>query len=309
MVVGSINMDLIIKVDRLPKTGESLLGSKTMLAHGGKGANQAVAIARLGGQTHLVGKVGSDAFGEQIRRELDSAGVDTTFVGNALQTLTGIALIMLVEGENSIVVSPGANNEVGRADIDKAGTALERSQVLLTQLEIPLDTVAYAMQKAGQMGSIVILDPGPARECPTDILALSDYITPNQTEAYMLTGIEVFDQETARHAAQKLLEYARQGVIIKMGAAGALVLNREIDQYVEAIPVEVVDTTAAGDAFCAALAIGLTSGMPFTEAARFANVVAAITVTRLGAQPSIPTLSEVEGFVAERQLLTPLPSL
>ena len=307
-VVGSINMDIVVEVERLPWVGETLFGSNAVLAHGGKGANQAVAIARLGEQSSLVGKVGSDAFGTEIRQGLESAGVDTSFVGRVPGTATGIAMILLVKGDNTIVVSPGANREVGREDILGASTVIQQSQALLTQLEIPMDSVAFAMQTARRLGVTTILDAGPAQECPPELLALADYITPNQTEASALTGVEVSDLDTARQAAHQLLEYAGRGVVIKMGAAGSLAVNREIEEYVEAIPVEVVDTTAAGDAFCGALAVGLAGDMPLAEAARFANVVGAITVTRLGAQPSIPTRLEVERFVAERGLSIPWPA-
>ena len=306
-VVGSINMDIIVEVERLPRVGETLSGSNAVLAHGGKGANQAVAIARLGGQSSLVGKVGSDAFGTEIRQGLESTGVDTSFVASVPGTATGMAMILLVKGDNTIVVSPGANQEVGREDILGASVVIQESQALLTQLEIPMDSVAFAMQTARRLGVTTILDAGPAQECPLEILALADYITPNQTEASALTGVDVSDLDTARQAAHQLLEYAGKGVVIKMGAAGSLVVDREIEEYVEAIAVDVVDTTAAGDAFCGALAVGLAGDMPLVEAARFANVVGAITVTRLGAQPSIPPRLEVERFVAQRRLSIPWP--
>jgi ribokinase len=305
--VGSINMDIIVEVERLPRVGETLSGSNAVLAHGGKGANQAVAISRLGGQSSLVGKVGSDAFGTEIRQGLESTGVDTSFVGSVPGTATGVAMILLVKGDNTIVVSPGANQEVGRDDIVGASAVIQESQALLTQLEIPMDSVAFAMETARRLGVTTILDPGPARRCPPEMLALADYITPNQTEASALTGVDVSDLDTARQAAHRLLEYAGKGVVVTLGAAGSLVVDREIEEYVEAIAVDVVDTTAAGDAFCGALAVALAGDMPLVEAACFANVVGAITVTRLGAQLSIPTRLEVERFVAERGLSIPWP--
>ncbi len=169
-VVGSINMDIIVEVERLPRVGETLSGSNAVLAHGGKGGNQAVAIARLGGQSSLVGKVGADAFGTQIRQGLESAGVDTLFVGSAPGTATGIAMILLVKGDNTIIVSPGANHEVGREDILGASAVIQESQALLTQLEIPMDSVAFAMQTARRLGVTTILDAGPAQECPPEFL-------------------------------------------------------------------------------------------------------------------------------------------
>lgn len=306
-VVGSINMDLIIELGRLPQPGETLLGTNASYAQGGKGANQAVAASRLGASTRLIGKIGRDAFGAQIRRGLEADGVDMCYVRDAVHAATGVAVIMLVRGENSIVVASGANLDVTPDDVRCAHAAIEASDALLSQLEVPLESVERALDAGRQAGVITILDAGPAQPCPESILNLADYITPNQTEAHALTGIEVCDWDSARRAAEHLLRHARKGVIIKMGGAGALAMDHGSEMRIEGIPVEVVDTTGAGDAYCAALAVALASGRSFSEAAQFANAVGALTVTSLGAQPSLPRLADVRRFAAERGLAVVLP--
>jgi ribokinase len=307
-VVGSINMDLIIQLGRLPRPGETLLGSEAAYAQGGKGANQAVAASRLGAVTHLIGQVGRDAFGAQIRRGLEADGVDLSCVGEAPTAATGVAVIMLVHGENSIIVANGANNEVTPAHIDRAREAIGKSRALLTQLEVPLDAVEHALRTGRAAGAITVLDPGPAQKCHESLIKLADYVTPNQTEAYAMTGVEVTDWDSARRAAEALLRFVRLGVIIKMGGAGALVMDQSTELRVEGLEVPVVDTTAAGDAYCAALSLALAGDMSLKDAAHFANVVGALTVTRLGAQPSLPTLAEVQRFAAERGLMVAVPA-
>lgn len=308
-VVGSINMDLIITLDRLPAAGETLLGSRTTYAQGGKGANQAVAAARLGASTALIGKVGNDAFGAQIRRGLAAEGIDLSYLGEAMGVATGVAIIMLVHGENTIVVAQGANDEVTPENVQRAQAVIARSDAVLCQLEVPLATVEAALAVGRAAGATTILDPAPAQRCPDTILALADYITPNRHEAGALTGIAIQSWDDARRAAQQLLRYVRKGVVVKLGGVGALALDAEAEYCIEGIAVEVVDTTAAGDAFCAALGVGLAHEMTLAEAVRFANVVGALTVTRLGAQPSLPMLGEVQRFVEDRGLAVPLPSV
>lgn len=306
-VVGSINMDLIITLDRLPAAGETLLGSRTTYAQGGKGANQAVAAARLGASAVLIGRVGDDAFGVQIRHGLAAESVDLTYLGEAIGVTTGVAIIMLVHGENTIVVARGANDEVTPENVQRAQAAIARSDAVLCQLEVPLAAVEAALAAGRAEGVITILDPAPAQRCPDTILALADYITPNRYEASALTGIAVHGWDDARRAAQQLLRYVRKGVVVKLGGAGALALDTESEHRIEGIAVEVVDTTAAGDAFCAALGVALAHGITFAEAVCFANTVGALTVTRLGAQPSLPTLDEVQRFVQARGLIVTLP--
>ncbi|MGQ9502817.1 MAG: ribokinase, partial [Anaerolineae bacterium] len=210
-VVGSINMDLIITLERLPAAGETLLGSRTTYAQGGKGANQAVAAARLGVPTVLIGKVGDDAFGAQIRRRLATEGIDLTYLGEATGVATGVAVIMLVRGENTIVVARGANDEVTVEDVQHAQAAIARSDAVLCQLEVPLTAVEAALAAGRAAGVTTVLDPAPAQRCPETILALADYITPNRYEASALTGIDVQAWDDARRAAQQLLRYVRKG--------------------------------------------------------------------------------------------------
>jgi ribokinase len=308
-VVGSVNMDLIIALERLPLAGETLLGSRTTYALGGKGANQAVAAARLGASSVLIGKVGDDAFGAQIRHNLAREGIDLTYLGEATGVPTGVAVIMLVHGENTIVVARGANDMVTPEDVQHAQSAIARSDAVLCQLEVPLTAVEAALAAGRAAGVTTILDPAPAQRCPETILALADYITPNRHEARSLTGIAIEDYDDARRAAHHLLHYVRKGVVVKLGGAGALVVEAGEEHRIEGIAVEVVDTTAAGDAFCAALGVALAHGVAFPEAARFANAVGALTVTRLGAQPSLPTLAEVQRFAEARRLTLPLPGI
>lgn len=307
VVVGSINQDLIIEADHFPQAGESLLGSQAVYANGGKGANQAVAVARLGGEVCLVGKVGSDAFGERIRVDLSDCGVNTRWLSVAHGSSTGLAIIMLVQGENAILVSPGANNLVLPQDVDLAKEVFQPGGILLLQLEIPMETIVHTMRIASEQDMTVILDPGPAQQCPPDVLALADYITPNETEARMLTGIEVNSPQAIQRAAAILLKYARKGVVMKLGDAGSWVFADGRQEQIYALQVNVRDTTAAGDAFCSALSLALATGLDVFEGARFANLVGAITVTRLGAQPSLPSRAEVDRFYSEHDNPVRLP--
>ena len=307
IVLGSINQDVILEMERFPRPGESLLSKPVVYANGGKGANQAVAVARLGGDPLFIGKVGGDTFGECLKQDLAATGVDTRLLKIAENTSTGLALIMLAAGENTIVVSPGANGEVSLADVDSVLAYLRRARILMVQLEIPLDTVAYAMRLARQHGLQVILDPGPAQTCPEEILRLADYLTPNETEAAMLTGEQVCDLTSARRAARHLMRFTHQGVVVKLGSAGVLAMHRGEEFFVEPIPVTVRDTTAAGDAFCAALAVSLLHGFSSLDAVHFANLVGSLAVTRLGAQPSLPTRQEVAAFAIQHRPELRLP--
>jgi ribokinase len=307
VVVGSINQDLIIEADHFLQAGESLLGSQAVYANGGKGANQAVAVARLGGEVCLVGNVGSDAFGERMRVDLSDCGVNTRWLSVAHGSSTGLAIIMLVQGENAILVSPGANNLVLPQDVDLAKEVFQPGGILLLQLEIPMETIVHTMRIASEQDMTVILDPGPAQQCPPDVLALADYITPNETEARMLTGIEVNSPQAIQRAAAILLKYARKGVVMKLGDAGSWVFADGRQEQIHALQVNVRDTTAAGDAFCSALSLALATGLDVFESARFANLVGAITVTRLGAQPSLPSRAEVDRFYSEHDNPVRLP--
>lgn len=302
-VVGSLNTDLVIKAPRLPDAGETVLGGSFAIIPGGKGANQAVAAARLGARVVMVGCVGDDAFGEQLRLGLAADGIDVTHVRVARGVASGVALITVDQlGRNTIVVASGANMQLAATDVDAAQDAIGASQVVMLQLEVPLDVVIRSAQLAHSRGVAVVLDPAPARPLPPTIYRYVSVIHPNELEAQVLTGVPVTDDQGARLAAERLLKAGSPAAIIKLGARGAFVATSSTAESVPGIPVDAVDTTAAGDAFAGALAIALAEGKTLSAAARFANVVAALKVTRLGAQPSMPTRDEVVAFARAREI-------
>jgi ribokinase len=294
VVFGSINMDLVVRAPCLPVGGETLTGSTFFTAPGGKGANQAVACARLGARTHMIGRVGGDVFGETLRDGLRAEGVDVAGVVIDAGQPSGVALIALDDAaENFIVVVPGANGVIGSEMIAGLDAALADARVLLLQLEIPLEAVLAAAQLARQRGVTTILDPAPARPLPPELYATTDILTPNETEAAALVGFPVRDAADARRAAGVLLERGARRVIIKMAARGAYWTDGSTEQLVPAFPVEAVDTVAAGDAFNGALAAALAEGLPFGEAVRWAAAAGALAVTKAGAQTSMPRRAEV----------------
>jgi ribokinase len=296
-VVGSSNMDLVVKSDRIPVVGETILGGDFLMAPGGKGANQAVAAAKLGGQVFFIAKLGDDIFGTQSLANFKKVGVNTKYVSRTKDAPSGVALIMVdATGNNLIVVAPGANQKLSAADVKRAKADIASCGAVVAQLEISLETVVCAAQIAKKAKSPFILNPAPARPLPVELLKLVDVLTPNETEARILSGIAVNDETTARAAAEKLLETGVGTVILTMGIQGYLLAGRGATEFVAAHKVKAVDTTAAGDAFTGGFAFALAAGRPIAEAARFANYVAALSVTKMGAQPSMPTLQEVEKF-------------
>ncbi len=296
LVVGSINMDQIFRLDHLPRPGETMLAGEVITVPGGKGANQAVAAARIGGRVQMVGRLGADPFGRSLRAALQEAGVDVAHVREDEAAATGVALILLAEGQdNSIIVASGANMRVTPADLDAVDWAAVG--VLLVQLEIPFDTVGEAMRRARAAGATVILDPAPSRGCPAELLALADILTPNETEAGDLAGLPIRDLAAAEIAAQRLRAAPQQRVIVKLGGQGVVICDETGCRHRPAIPVPVVDTTAAGDAFCGALAARLATGATFDDALGYAIAAGALAVTVLGAQPSLPTLTAVEALL------------
>jgi len=303
VVVGSLNMDLVVQTPRLPGRGETIIGSGFRMVAGGKGANQAVAVAKLGSRSRMIGCLGKDVFAEKLRHSLAEAGVDLSYLQHNCRTATGTAIILVEpDGENSIVVDPGANGELRPAGILAVEPVIAAADVLLVQLEVPLDTVEVAMRVARRAGTTVVLDPAPAAQIDDRILGLADVITPNEHEAGVLAGYERVDEENAREVAVVLRERGVKNVIVKLGAGGAGVLTGAGYRHIPAVRVRAVDTTAAGDVFAGALCHCLVGGADMYPAVRFASVVAALSVTRHGAQSSIPSLSEVRDFMKENRL-------
>lgn len=298
IVVGSINLDLVVGTDRIPKVGETVAGKTFNTFFGGKGANQAVAAAKLGYPVAMIGSVGSDSFGEQLRKGLNDAGVDTSGV-NVVDGPSGVALITTdAHGANSIVVVPGVNEFVEPALLHEMTPSFEGAGMILTQLEIPLDTVEYLAEFAERNNIPIMLDPAPVRDLPSSLLRRLSWITPNETEIQKILKREIVSDADYDEAAESLLSCGARNVLLKMGSRGALVAQQDgSKEIVPAYSVNAVDTTAAGDAFNAGFAVGLMMGMEVVESARFASAVAAISVTRPGAQPSMPDLQEVEQFI------------
>lgn len=298
VVVGSVNTDMVVKGQRLPGPGETVTGGQFVMAAGGKGANQAVAAARLGAEVTLAAKVGCDVFGDQAVENFRREGIGTECLLRDEKHSTGVALILVDEGgENLISVASGANHAFSPQEIGEAAGCIRSADVLMLQLEIPLETVCEAARIASEAGVSVILDPAPAVALPKDLLRHVDYLTPNESEAEQLTGIAVTDEATARQAAEQLLAAGARHVIVTMGAKGALVAEAGQAVMISATQVKAVDTTAAGDAFNGGLAWALGSGMTLEQAVRQASFVGALSATRLGAQPSLPTRDELERFI------------
>ncbi|MCG6190623.1 ribokinase [Maribellus maritimus] len=297
LVVGSSNTDMVIKTSKFPAPGETILGGDFFMNAGGKGANQAVAAKRLGGNVSFLGKIGDDIFGKQALQNLKDDGIDVEPVRINKDKPSGIALITIdAKGENSIVVAPGANETLLPEDIDEKINEIESSDFILLQLEIPLSTVNYITEIASGKGKKVVLNPAPADKLLDALLADLYMLIPNETEAELLTGICVKDVKTAEQAAQYLKNKGVQIVIITMGSKGAFVLSDEFKGMIEALEVAAVDTTSAGDTFCGALVAKLSNGTNLKQAIEFATTAAAICVTRMGAQMSIPHEKEVSEF-------------
>jgi ribokinase len=297
VVVGSTNTDMVIKASHLPQPGETILGGTFFMSAGGKGANQAVAAARLGGGVTFIAKIGYDVFGRQSIDLFEKEGIDTSFIVRDKIEPSGVALITVDnKGENCIVVAPGANAALNVDDIDDAKSKIENASLLLMQLEVPIDTVEYAAAIAAGKRVKVILNPAPAAKLSDELLRKIAIITPNQKEAEMLTGIKVSDQGSAKEAAIYLHAKGIQTVIITMGSMGALVMHDDNFNMIKGHNVKVVDTTAAGDVFNGAFAVALCEGKSVEEAVAFACKAAAISVSRLGAQASAPHRQEVETF-------------
>jgi ribokinase len=297
LVVGSSNTDMVVKAERLPGPGETVLGGAFIMAAGGKGANQAVAAARLGAEVVFVAKVGEDIFGKQAVESFKREGIDTSYVVVDSGNPSGVALIAVdARGENCIVVAPGANGNLLYEDLATAEEKIKNAAWVLMQLEIPLKTVEYVVGMAAGYGVPVILNPAPACVLPDDLLRKVAILTPNHKEAEMLGGVPIVDKCSAERAAAVLAGKGVQTVIITLGTDGALVLDGGVFLWVAAPAVTAVDTTAAGDVFSGALAVALSEGRSIKDSVGFACAAAALSVTRMGAQSSAPTRDEVDGF-------------
>lgn len=296
IVIGSSNTDMVVKTNKFPVPGETILGGEFFMFSGGKGANQAVAAARMGSEVTLICKTGNDIFGQRAIEEFKKEGIITKYIGTDLQKASGTALILVDEkGENEIVVAPGANETLTELDIEAANDAIENAELILLQLEIPVASVLYAAKKGFELGKKVILNPAPAHQLPGELFAYLYLVTPNETEAEILTGIKVTDRKTAADAAEKLLNMGVQNAIITMGAEGAFFKNNNLEMLVPSPKVNAVDTTAAGDVFNGVLAACITSGKDWQAAISTACKAASISVTRMGAQASMPYLHEIDG--------------
>ncbi len=294
-VVGSLNMDLVIRSPHIPQPGETIIGSDFETIPGGKGANQAVAAARLGGQVSMVGRVGDDAFADALLDNLASAGVDSSFVLRDERAASGVALIVVDDnGENIIVVASGANMQLTEADVESAEQVIAASDVLILQLEVPLSVVTRAAQIAQAHQVTVVLNPAPARELPPDLLKLVDVLVPNESETALLTGLPIDSQVELEKAADNLLSSGIRSVVITLGGRGAFLASTNYKSKIyEAFSIQPVDTTAAGDAFVAGLAVNYGAGKTLPDAIRWGNAAGAMAALRFGAQSSLPTRKEV----------------
>jgi ribokinase len=294
IVIGSSNTDMVIKAEKFPLPGETILGGEFFLFPGGKGANQAVAAARLGGKVTFIAKVGNDIFGEQALQQFKAEGIITDYVVKDPKHPTGVALITVdAKGENTIVVAQGSNGKLSAEDVNKGAGEFAMASFILTQLETPLDTIMHVAKISSANGKKLILNPAPAQELPASLFPYLYLITPNETETEVLTGIKISDQSSIKQAAEKLRDKGVANVIITLGSEGAYLYQDGSGAIIPTRKVKAVDTTAAGDVFNGALAVALAEGNTLKQAVEFANHAAAISVTKMGAQSSAPYRKEI----------------
>jgi ribokinase len=298
LVLGSSNVDLILRVPRFHNPGETITGENLVTAYGGKGANQAIAAKRLGGEVLFLTKLGKDSFGESYREYLNANGLPPGFLLQDQKLPTGVAVIELIpKGENRIIVSPGANGSLSVKDLKKHSDAWSAAGVFVAQLETPLDAVKKGLHLGRKMGCLTILNPAPALPLSPEILSLVDFLVPNEWEAQSLSGIRMGRKKDLPRIARRLLEKGVKNVVVTLGGKGLYFKSQDQEIWMDAFRVKPVDTTAAGDAFMGALACGLAEGRPICEALKQANAAGALATTKLGAQPSLPLRREVERFL------------
>ena len=295
-VLGSINMDIVARVPYVPKQGETMSADKFYVNQGGKGANQAVAIAKMGGQVKMIGKVGNDAFGQELKETLSSYGVDVTNVSQSNLT-SGLAMIIVYENDNRIILDAGANFDIKESDVDEGLKDAKAGDILIMQLEVPLNIVEYASVKAKEKGMITILNPAPAKPLSDLTLSNTDILAPNESEAEILSGVNPTGDVELALSAKALYKKGVKKLLVTLGSRGSAVIEGQTITYVPARKVKAVDTTSAGDTFVGATALMLSQGKGLLESAQFATYASAITVQREGAAQSIPTLDEVQAFI------------
>ncbi len=301
LVLGSSNVDLILRIPRFHDPGETILGENLVTVFGGKGANQAIASKRLGGKVGFITKLGMDSYGKSYRHYLIENGLPRKFLLQDKKLPTGIALIEVnPQGENRIIVSPGANRSLSKKDLKSFTQVWKGIRVFVAQLEIPLQTVSLALQAAKDQDALTLLNPSPSIPLPSAFLSFVDFLVPNEWEAQSLTGIKMKRDQDLPKMAKSLLSRGVKNVVITLGPKGLFFKNREEEICLEAFRVKAVDTTAAGDAFMGALACGLSEGKPIPEILRFANGAGALATTKLGAQPSLPLREELENFLSKQ---------
>lgn len=303
VVVGSLNMDLVTFTKRMPVIGETIMGKGFKQVPGGKGANQADAIAKLGADVKMIGCVGEDDIGETLLESLSKDGVDVSMVKRVEGVATGIASITVdSSANNSIIVVPGANNMLSIKDLEENEQAIHDADIVVAQLEVPIETVKYVIKSAKLKGKITILNPAPAAELDDELLSYVDILIPNKTELELLSGLQVNDENDLYHATQVLLNKGVRDLIVTLGSKGSVHINNSGTKVYPAYKVQAIDTTAAGDSFIGAIAVGLSEEMPFEQAISFATAVGALTVTKEGAQSSLPFRSEVDDFISSNKL-------
>jgi ribokinase len=297
LVIGSLNMDLVTVTNRMPIVGETIIGKRFDQIPGGKGANQAASMARLNGDITMIGRVGEDLFGEALIESLKSDGVNVKYIKKDKELSTGIATITVDDdGNNSIIVIPGANYGVGRYDIDENINLFNESKIVLSQLEIPIDTVEYSMKIAKEKDNYTILNPAPAKELSDDLIKNIDLLTPNETELEIISGIKINNFDDVIRASKLLIDKGVKELIVTLGREGSLYINKNSEKKFNAYKVNAVDTTAAGDSFNGGIAVSIMEGKSMYEAIDFASKVGALTVTREGAQSSLPYRDDVDNF-------------